>query len=99
MATPWSRLCGLAVQVCGSQESFRKQANILRRLARQYGPDETARMLMGAKALKWKTGLTGLGTEDGVGRRWAVEAYWQRQKQGKPMQSLGSVLRRAMAKP
>lgn len=73
----WRALCGKAVAICG-QAVFRSEAAILKRLVTRFGPDETERMLDGAKGLGWRS-LKGLGSKDGLGRRWAVEAYWRAQ--------------------
>jgi len=96
----WKTLCGLAVQLVGSQQKFRTEANILKRLVKQYGPEETERFLRGALLLGWRS-LTSLGSADGLGRRMAVSRYWQTENTRKaPLpESLGSILRKAMAKP
>lgn len=82
-------MCGLAVQLCGSQERFRKEANILRRLVQRFGATEVERMILGAQQLQWDS-LRSLGSKDGLGRRWALEAHWQRMKRV-PMDTLESV--------
>jgi len=96
----WRTLCGLAVQLVGSQESFKKQSNILKRLFTRYGPEETERFLRGALLLRWSS-LTGLGSADGLGRRMALAAWWQSQNSRKANlpESLGSILRKAQAQP
>jgi hypothetical protein len=94
----WRRLCGLGVAICGSQEKFRRESNVLRRLVVRFGPSEVEHMLHGAKTLGWNS-LIGLGGADGLGRRWALQAHWQAQKQGPPMRSLGAILRKAMKTP
>lgn len=72
----WRRLCGQAVALVGSQASFKKEANILKRLVQQYGSDDVERMIVGARLLNW-TSLRSLGSKDGLGRRWALTRYWQ----------------------
>lgn len=85
----WSKLCGLAVLLCGSQDAFRKQANILKRLVKQYGAKDVEVMLQGAQVLGWRD-LVSLGSKEGTGRRWATSAYWDRQKRA-PAETLESV--------
>lgn len=82
-------LCGLAVQLCGSQEAFRKQANVLKRLVKQYGAKDVEVMLKGAQVLGWRD-LVSLGSKEGTGRRWATSAYWHQQKRA-PAETLESV--------
>lgn len=89
----WRSLCGLAVQLCGGQEQFKREANILRRLTKQYGPGEVEKMLRGAIGLRWNS-LRSLGSMEGSGRRMAIEAYWKAQKREKAPESLRSILRR-----
>ena len=90
----WRMLCGLAVQVCGSQPAFRKESNILKRLVKQFGPEETERFLRGALLLRWSS-LTSLGSADGLGRRWALATFWQSENHQKPqLESLAAVLKR-----
>ena len=74
----WKRLCGKAVQLCGSQDAFRKEANILKRLVKQFGSSEAERMLAGARLLGW-TSLRSLGSKDGLGRRWALAKFWEQE--------------------
>ena len=90
----WKKLCGIAVKICGSQEAFKKEAAILKRLVRQYGAGDVEVMLKGAQVLKWRS-LTSLGSKEGLGRRWAVEAYWREhnaQRKWKAPERLKSVL-------
>lgn len=75
----WKHLCGLAVKLCGSQAAFRKEAVILKRLVQRFGAEEVERMLRGALHLGWNS-LRGLYGPEGLGRRWALEAFWQREK-------------------
>lgn len=98
-AKNWRRLCGKAVALCG-KATFRKESNILKRLVRQFGPDEVERMLLGAEWLGWSS-LRSLGSKAGLGRRWAIEAYWRAENNRKtPLpESLGSILRKAIDKP
>jgi len=77
--TEWKRLCGLAVQLCGSQEAFRKEAQILKRLVKRFGYRDVEYMVSGAQILGWHS-LRGLGSQSGLGRHWAIAAYWNRQK-------------------
>jgi hypothetical protein len=97
-APTWRSLCGVAVKICGGQAAFRLEANILKRLVLRYGMYEVETMLLGAQELGWRS-LKGLGSRDGLGRRWARNAFWNGQKRGKPLESLGAVLRRAMETP
>lgn len=89
---PWKLLCGLAVEMCGGQPAFRKEAAILKRLVKQFGAPDVERMLRGALHLKWNT-LRSLGSAEGIGRRWALEAFWQREKNKswKPPEALSSI--------
>ena len=59
----------------GSQEAFRNEANILKRIVRQFGAAEVEHMILGAQRLGW-TSLRGLGSADGLGRRWALQSFW-----------------------
>ena len=86
----WKHLCGLAVNLCGGQEQFRKQANILRRLVKMYGLHDVEVMVRGAALLGWKD-LRGLYSKEGIGRRWAQTAYWNREKRAPAKQTLESV--------
>ena len=89
----WRRLCGKAVALTG-QTAFQHEARILQRLVRQFGPEETERMLEGARLLRWTT-LRSLGSAEGLGRRWALERYWQETNRAPSrLASLGDVLQR-----
>jgi hypothetical protein len=91
----WRHLCGLAVTLCGSQAAFRKEAAILKRLVKRHGAEDVETMLKGAQVLGWRT-LTSLGSKDGLGRRWATEAYWRAQNERKkwtPPERLKAILR------
>jgi len=90
----WKHLCGLAVKLCGGQEQFRKQANILRRLVKMYGPHDVEVMVKGAAQLGWKD-LRGLYSKEGIGRRWAASAFWNSQKRapGRLPESVRTVLK------
>lgn len=92
---PWKRLCGLALKICGSQEVFKRESAILSRLRKRFGTADVERMLLGAHHLGWRT-LRSLGSKDGLGRRWALEAYWQQQKKapGKELERLGQTFKR-----
>lgn len=72
----WKRLCGLAVQLCGSQEKFRRESAILKRLVRQYGAEDVERMIRGAQKLGWNS-LLSLGSAEGLGRRMAIQQFWK----------------------
>jgi hypothetical protein len=90
----WMRLCGKAVTLCGSQEGFRKESNILKRLVKQFGASDVERMLVGAQLLGW-TSLRSLGSKDGLGRRWALTKFWDSEKrQPKRLESLGQTFKR-----
>ena len=86
----WKTLCGLAVQLVGSQVVFRKESNILKRLVQRFGPEETERMIQGAMLLHWHS-LTSLGSADGLGRRMALAKFWQTQNTKPARQSLESL--------
>lgn len=89
----WKRLCGKAVALCGSQLAFRTEANILKRLVKQFGCDDVERMLAGAQLLHW-TSLKSLGSQDGLGRRWALTAFWQSEnRQPDRLASVAAVLK------
>lgn len=89
----WPRLCGQAVRLCGGQESFRKESNILKRLVKQFGMGEVERMLLGAQLLGWDS-LKSLGSAEGLGRRWALTAFWQSEnKQPDRLASVAAVLK------
>ena len=85
-------MCGWAVQLCGGQEQFRREAAILKRLVKKFGPQDVEYMLKGALHLKWNT-LRSLGSAEGLGRRWALEAYYQSEKKRdwRPPYSLRSI--------
>lgn len=89
----WGKLCQLAVQLCGGQAQFKREANILRRLTKQYGPGEVEKMLRGAMKLGWKS-LISLGSKEGSGRRMAIEAYWKATKREKAPELLRDIFRR-----
>lgn len=88
-----SRLCGMAVRLLGSQEAFRREARILKRLVERFGVEEVERMIVGARLLNW-TSLKSLGSEEGLGRRWALTRYWQSENR-KPdvLRSVAQVLK------
>lgn len=89
----WKRLCGKAVALVGSQDAFRKEARILQRLVKQFGPDDVERMLLGAQLLGWDS-LKSLGSAEGLGRRWALSAFWQSEnKQPDRLASVAAVLK------
>ena len=90
----WPRLCGLAVKLVGSQEAFRREARILSRLVKKFGPLETERCLIGAQLMGW-TSLRSLGSADGLGRRMASRAFWLNQEKRAPqaLESLGAILK------
>jgi len=92
-AKTWRALCGKAVALCGSQQQFQQQARILKRLVQAYGPDEVERMIAGAQRLGWRD-LKSLGSKEGLGRRWALEAFWQSEKRApaKTLNALGDIL-------
>lgn len=79
----------------GSQDQFKREANILRRLAKQYGPVRTEYMLRGAIAMHW-TSLVSLGSKDGLGRRIAEKKYWDSQKTAPLPESAKSIIRRML---
>lgn len=82
------------MRLCGSQDVFRKEAAILKRLVRQFGPAEVERMIVGAQLLGW-TSLRSLGSKDGLGRRWALTKFWDGEKKSpKRLESLGQTFKR-----
>ena len=88
----WTRLCGLAIKVCG-QEMFRREARILSRLVKKFGPLETERCLIGAQLMGW-TSLRSLGSADGLGRRMASAKFWESEKRApQRLESLGAILK------
>ena len=88
----WTRLVGLAVKICG-QETFQKEAAILKRLVQKFGPLETERCLIGAQLMGW-TSLRSLGSADGLGRRMASAKFWESEKRAPArLESLGAILR------
>jgi hypothetical protein len=83
------------VRLLGSQETFRKESNILKRLVKQYGHVEVERMLEGAYHLGWDS-LRALGSAEGLGRRMALARYWQATKRSGPsLESIGKLLKDA----
>lgn len=96
----WKRLCGKAVALCGSQDAFRKEARILQRLVKQFGPDEVEHMLAGARLLGWSS-LRSLGSKDGLGRRWALAKFWETEnhKPAKTPERLKAILWRIANQP
>lgn len=92
-AQEWRRLCGLAVQLCGSQEVFRRESAILKRLVQQYGAEDVERMLRGAKKMGWNS-LRSLGSAEGLGRRMAIQAFWKEGKREAPAESARDIFRR-----
>ena len=72
-------MAGLAVKLVGSQEAFRRECAILKRVVKKYGPLETERCLIGAQLMGW-TSLRSLGSAEGLGRRMASAAYWRHQE-------------------
>lgn len=93
-APNWRRLCGLAVELVGGQDQFRKESNILKRIVKQFGAGDVERMMAGAKLMRWSS-LTSLGSADGLGRRMALQAWWQSQNRhpAKLPESIKSILR------
>ena len=88
----WGRLCQLAVQLCGSQDAFRKESAILKRLVRQYGAEDVERMIRGAQALGWKS-LRSLGSAEGLGRRMAIQQFWKAGEKEPVAESLRSIFK------
>ena len=80
--------------LCGNQDAFRSQARILKRLVQQYGAEEVGRMIEGARHLGWRS-LRSLGSKEGLGRRMAVAAFWNRTKQGpSQLETVAALLKR-----
>jgi hypothetical protein len=86
----WTKLAGIAVQFLGSQEAFKKEANILKRLVGRFGPLEVERMIQGAKMLGFKS-LVGLNSADGLGRRLALAKFWESENKRPTRGSLESL--------
>lgn len=76
----WGRLYGIALGYVGSEEALKGERHILKRLFVKFGPEDVERMIRGAQLLGWRS-LVSLGSKEGVGRRWALEAYWRTQNQ------------------
>jgi len=74
----WRRLWELAEVMLGSLELLKTECAILARLYRRFGAPDVERMLQGAMLMRWSS-LTSLGSADGLGRRMALAAYWQRE--------------------
>lgn len=89
----WRRLCGLAVELVGSQDAFRRESAILKRLVRQYGGEDVERMIRGAKLLGWNS-LKSLGSAEGLGRRMAIQQFWKAGKREAPAESVRDIFRR-----
>lgn len=68
----------------------RRNGSILKQLWKRYGPNEVEVMVRGAAQLGWKD-LRGLWSKEGIGRRWAQAAYWQRENKAPAKHSLESV--------
>ena len=68
----------------------RRNGSILKQLWKRYGPQEVEVMVKGAALLGWKD-LRGLWSKEGIGRRWAQTAYWNREKRAPAKQTLESV--------
>lgn len=77
-----------------------RNGSIVKALTKCFGEEEVDVMVRGAALLGW-TDLRGLNSVEGLGRRWAIEAFWRGQNQRKAQlpESLGSILRKAMTKP
>lgn len=73
-----------------------RNGSIVKALIRKYGADEVEVMVQGAAQLGW-TDLRALNAAEGVGRRWATAAYWQRvntaERPRERLEALGDVLR------
>ena len=92
----WTKLAGQAVQLCGGQQNFRKEAAVLKRLVTRFGTEDVERMMAGAKLLGWRS-LLGLNSADGLGRRMALSKFWESENK-KPargtLESLGNAFKR-----
>jgi len=72
-----------------------RNASIIRQLWKRYGPSEVEVMVKGAALLGWKD-LRGLYSKEGIGRRWAQTAYWNRTKRSGPtLEQIGDLMRKA----
>ena len=73
----------------------KRNGSILKALVRRWGIQETNYMVRGANLLHWPS-LYALNAEEGIGRRWAVAAFWDSQKKGGPsLEAVGQMLRKA----
>lgn len=89
----WRRLWELAEVLLGSPDVLKTECAILARLYHRFGAPDVERMLAGAQLLHW-TSLKSLGSQDGLGRRWALSAFWQSEnRQPDRLASVAAVLK------
>lgn len=72
-----------------------QSGSILKALLRRWRPDDVEAMIRGAAQLGWRN-LLGLNSREGLGRRWAQVAFWDRQKRppaGQTPEPLKRILR------
>lgn len=75
------------------REQMARNGSILKALFRRWPEREVEAMVKGAALLKWED-LRAIYASEGVGRRWAMAAYWQSQKQVPDrLESLGAVFK------
>ena len=96
----WRFLCGVLRKTLwqnradSSEWTFRQELSIVKQLVKRWGMRETEAMIRGAHLLGW-TDLRAVNATDGVGRRWALTAYWQEQNRhgGKIPERVRKILR------
>lgn len=89
----WKKLYGLAEVLLRSPEVLKRELHIMARLYHKFGANEVERMLLGAQLLGWDS-LKSLGSAEGLGRRWALTAFWQSEnKQPDRLASVAAVLK------
>lgn len=79
------------------RENFKSDVNrngsMLRNLYRRFREDEVEAMVKGAKLLGWRD-LRAIHAKDGLGRRWAMQRFWDGEKRAHPttLKALGDIL-------
>jgi len=74
--SPWNALAGFVREHFHGELSVERNLSIAARLVKRWGIVETSHVVEGAALLGWKD-LRGLNGPDGIGFRWAKEAYWR----------------------
>jgi hypothetical protein len=76
------------------RENLPRNGSITKRLVKKFGVQEAEYMIRGAALLGWKD-LRGLYSKEGIGRRWALTAWWHRQKRAPAdLERLGAAFKR-----